>query len=279
MAPFSISLAQWSLHRKIQSGELAALDFPTYTRDTFDIDAVEYVNAFFPERKPDLSFTERLVERTEAAGIRNLLVMIDRAGDLGDSDPDARVLAVENHLRWAEAAVMLGCHSIRVNAHSQGTPEEQASLVTDGLRRLVDCVAPLGLNVLVENHGGLSSNATWLVEVIQGVGHPACGTLPDFGNFFLNPELTEWYDRYEGVTQMMPYAKAVSAKSNDFDAEGNEVHTDYHKMVGIVLDAGYEGYIGIEYEGDTHSEDEGVHLTHSLLKRVAEDRINQGMSL
>jgi sugar phosphate isomerase/epimerase len=274
---FHISLAQWSLHRKIQEGDLAPIDFPAYTRDEFNIKAVEYVNGFFPDREPDIRFAEELKQRAEDAGVLSLLIMIDRAGDLGDPDAQARALAVENHMQWAEVATHLGCHSIRVNAHSKGTPHEQASLVSDGLSRLTEAVAPTGLNVLVENHGGLSSNADWLIDVIQRVNQPTCGTLPDFGNFFLNSEMTEWYDRYNGVSQMMPYAKAVSAKSNDFDDEGNEIHTDYDKMIGIVLDTGYNGYIGIEYEGQEHSEDQGIKLTQSLLARVAERRL-QSMS-
>ncbi len=269
---FHISLAQWSLHRKIQGGDLAPLDFPAYSRDEFNITAVEYVNGFFPDREPDLRFAEELRLRAADAGVLSLLIMIDRAGDLGDPDSQARSLAVNKHRQWAEVAAHLGCHSIRVNAHSKGTPQEQASLVSEGLSHLTEAIAPTGLNVLVENHGGHSSNADWLVDVIQRVNQPTCGTLPDFGNFFLNTDMTEWYDRYTGVAQMMPYAKAVSAKSNDFDGDGNELHTDYEKMIGIVLDAGYNGYIGIEYEGQNHSEDEGIKLTQSLLKRVSEHR-------
>jgi sugar phosphate isomerase/epimerase len=172
--------------------------------------------------------------------------------------------AVENHYRWVEAARNLGCHSIRVNAQSGGTPEEQRELAADGLRRLVEFAAPWDINVIVENHGGLSSNGEWLASVIRAVDHPRCGTLPDFGNFRIGEN--EWYDRYKGVAELMPFAKAVSAKSNDFDESGNERHTDYERMIGIVLAAGYHGYVGIEYEGTELSEPDGIRATKALLE-------------
>jgi sugar phosphate isomerase/epimerase len=153
-----------------------------------------------------------------------------------------------------------------VNAQSAGTPEEQRDRAADGLRRLTEFAAPRGINVIVENHGGLSSNGAWLASVIRRVNHPRCGTLPDFGNFRVADD--EWYDRYVGVAELMPFAKAVSAKSHEFDAQGNEVRTDYERMMRIVLDAGYRGYVGIEYEGDGLSEPDGIRATKRLLERV-----------
>ncbi|MHC4775598.1 MAG: sugar phosphate isomerase/epimerase family protein, partial [Planctomycetota bacterium] len=200
------------------------------------------------------------------AGVRSLLIMVDGEGALGDPDATTRSKVVQQHLRWVEAAEFLGCHSIRVNAGSQGTPQEQRDRAADGLRQLTELAAPHELNVIVENHGGLSSNGAWLASVIRQVDHPRCGTLPDFGNFRVAEG--EWYDRYQGVEELMPFAKAVSAKSNDFDADGNEVHTDYRRMMRIVLDAGYRGYVGIEYEGEKLGEDEGIAATKALLERV-----------
>jgi sugar phosphate isomerase/epimerase len=170
---------------------------------------------------------------------------------------------VENHYKWVEAARFLGCHSIRVNAQSSGPYEEQLKLAADGLRRLSEFGAMHELNVIVENHGGLSSNGKWLASVIQRVDLQNCGTLPDFGNF-------GDYDRYQGVKELMPFAKGVSAKSHDFDAEGNETRTDYAKMMQIVLDADYHGYVGIEYEGSKLGEMEGIAATKKLLERVRE---------
>ena len=180
---------------------------------------------------------------------------------MGDPDDAKRVKAVENHYPWVEAAKYLGCHSIRVNAYSKGTPEEQAKLATDGLRRLSEYAMPIGLNIIVENHGGLSSNGKWLMGVIKGVNLANCGTLPDFGNF-------QDYDRYLAVEEMMPAAKGVSAKSHDFDPQGNETKTDYRRMMKIVLAAGYHGYVGVEYEGSKLTEPEGIRATKKLLEQV-----------
>jgi sugar phosphate isomerase/epimerase len=264
--PFNISLAEWSLHRTLRAGQLHNLDFPATARRTYGLDAVEYVNTFFKEYGRDADYLRELRRRADDAGVKSLLIMCDGEGALGDPEEAARTRAVENHHQWVEAAAFLGCHSIRVNAQSRGTPDEQGRLAADGLRRLAEFAGPRGINVIVENHGGLSSNGAWLAGVIAAVDDPRCGTLPDFGNFRLSD--SEWYDRYRGVGEMMPFAKAVSAKSHDFDAEGNETHTDYRRMLRIVLDAGYRGYVGIEYEGNTLSEADGIRATKILLERV-----------
>ena len=263
---FRISLAEWSLHRTLRAGALDNLDFPATARTTYGIDAVEYVNQFFKDKARDDAYLKDLKRRADDHGVKSLLIMCDGEGALGDPDPAARTRAVENHHRWVTAAAYLGCHSIRVNAQSSGAPEEQQRLAADGLRRLTEFGARHGINVIVENHGGLSSNGAWLAKVISAVNHPRCGTLPDFGNFQTAPG--EWYDRYRGVTELMPFAKAVSAKSHDFDGQGNERHTDYERMLRIVLDAGYRGYVGIEYEGDELPEPDGIRATKTLLERV-----------
>jgi sugar phosphate isomerase/epimerase len=194
--------------------------------------------------------------------------MCDGEGAIGDADPAARTRAVENHYRWVEAARFLGCHSIRVNAQSSGSPEEQRRLAVDGLRRLTEFASGHEVNVLVENHGGLSSNGAWLSSVIRAVDHPRCGTLPDFGNFQLSE--TEWYDRYLGVEELMPFARAVSAKSHAFDPEGNEREKDFLRLMRIVLRSGYRGFVGIEFEGTEISEADGIRSTKALLERVRE---------
>jgi sugar phosphate isomerase/epimerase len=263
---FKISLAQWSLHRTLFDGKLDNLDFPAFTKKEFGIAAVEYVNQFFKDKANDAKYLKDLKQRAADHGITNVLIMIDDEGALGDPDESKRKEAVENHHKWVEAAKFLGCHSIRVNARSEGSYDEQMKLAADGLRRLTEFGAKHDISVIVENHGGLSSNGAWLAGVMKLVDNKRCGTLPDFGNFKTGPD--EWYDRYKGVKELMPYAKGVSAKSHEFDADGNEVRTDYVKMVKIVLDAGYHGYIGIEWEGETPSEVEGVKLTKNLLEKV-----------
>ncbi len=265
---FRISLAQWSLHRAHSGGALPALGFPGKAA-SMGFQAVEYVNVFFLDHVKDFGWLGELKRRCEGDGVRSLLIMCDGLGALGDPDEAARAQAVQNHLPWLDAAKFLGCHSIRVNAQSSGSWEEQRARAADGLHRLSAAGDQRGLNVIVENHGGLSSNGKWLSEVIRAADHPRCGTLPDFGNFNLGGG--KEYDRYQGVQEMMPFAKAVSAKSHDFDAAGNETHTDYRRMLKIVLAAGYHGHIGVEFEGDGVSEDEGMLLTKRLLERVREE--------
>jgi len=264
---YEISLAEWSLHKALFKGEIKNIDFPLISKRDYGINAVEYVNQFFKDKATDKAYLADLKQRAADAGVANVLIMIDAEGAIGDPDEAKRAKAIENHHKWVDAAKFLGCHAIRVNAQSKGTPEEQAKLAADGLRRLAEYGRDQEIEVIVENHGGLSSNGQWLTGVIKAVDMPKwCGTLPDFGNFRVSA--TEEYDRYKGVTELMPYAKAVSAKSHNFDADGNETKTDYKKMMKIVLDAGYHGYVGIEYEGSAVSEPEGIKLTKKLLERV-----------
>ena len=260
---FQISLTEWSLHRTLRAGELTNLDFPTVTRRTYDLGAVEYVNSFFKDKAIDQDYLRELKSRCDSEGIQSLLIMCDDEGDLGDPDDLRRLTSVKNHYRWIDAAKFLGCHSIRVNAQSDGNWETQRDLASDGLRRLAEHGEQHEISVIVENHGGLSSNGEWLSSVIRQVDSAWCGTLPDFGNFQTAPG--KWYDRYKGIQELMPFAKAVSAKSHEFNELGQEVRTDYRRMLSIVLDAGYRGFIGVEYEGDDLSEEDGINATISLL--------------
>ncbi len=274
---FKISLAQWSLHRTIREQKtMDNLDFAAVTRNDFGIEAVEYVNQFFMDKARDESYLAEMNKRAADNGVTNLLIMVDGEGNLGATDAQELMQAVENHHKWVDAARFLGCHSIRVNAFGVGTADEVRQAAIEGLGRLGEYGAQAGINVIVENHGGYSSDGQWLTSVMEAVGMDNVGTLPDFGNFCIRREgghpwegvCVEEYDRYQGVREMMPYAKGVSAKSYEFDAEGNAVRTDFMKMMQIVKDAGYTGYVGIEYEGDQLPEAEGIHATKALLERV-----------
>jgi len=260
---FLISLAEWSLNRALYSNAMTNMDFPKAAKNDYGIEAIEYVNSFFKDKAKDAAYLTELKKRCDDLGVKSLLIMCDGEGALGDPDAAARAKAVENHHKWADAAKALGCHSIRVNAESKGSREEQEKLAADGLSRLTAYCDSVGINCIVENHGGLSSHGDWLAAVMRRVNHPRCGTLPDFGNFYE-------YDRYKGVEEMLPFAKGVSAKSHEFDAKGEETKTDYRRMVGLVLKSGYKGYIGIEYEGSKLSEKEGILATKRLLERVRE---------
>jgi L-ribulose-5-phosphate 3-epimerase len=263
---FKISLAQWSLVRPLFAGDLSNLDFPGFARSEFGIEAVEYVNQFWMDKAEDKNYLIDLKQRCDDNGVRSLLIMCDREGALGDPDGKARTEAITNHYKWVAAAAFLGCHSIRVNAQSSGPYEEQQKLAADGLNRLSEFAADYGLNVIVENHGGLSSNGKWLAGVMDMVGRENCGTLPDFGNFRITPD--NLYDHYLGVEELMPYALGVSAKAYEFDENGNETFTDFERMMRIVLDAGYRGYVGVEWEGRMPEPVEGIKLTKALLERV-----------
>jgi sugar phosphate isomerase/epimerase len=265
---FLVSLAEWSLHRTLFAGKLDNLDFAKTSKQQFGIDAIEYVNQFFKDKAKDKKYLAELKSRGEDLGVKTLLIMIDNEGKLGDPDEKKRRQAIENHFKWVEAAKFLGCHSIRVNAASSGSYDEQVSRAANGLHRLSKFAVDFGLNVIVENHGGLSSNGKWLAQVIRKVALKNCGTLPDFGNFRLGDGKT--YDRYQGVTELMPFAKAVSAKSNEFDDQGQETETDFLRMMKIVRAAGYSGYVGIEYSGKRLDEPAGILATKKLLEKVRE---------
>ena len=293
---FEISLAQWSLHRSlygngrqklaglsteevrqaflddtasILQGPLDPLGFARTARQEYGLSAVEYVNVFFFDKAQNKAYLREMKTRAEDEQVKSLLIMCDLEGDLGAPEIELRQTAVRNHHRWVEAAAFLGCHSIRVNAASAGSWEEQQKLAADGLHQLGDFGEQLGIGILVENHGGLSSNGSWLAGTIKMADHPRVGTLPDFGNFNISAE--ESYDRYQGMLELMPFAKAVSAKANDFDADGNEASMDFTRLVRIVLDAGYRGHLGVEYEGNTLSEPEGIRATIALLRRVRQE--------
>jgi L-ribulose-5-phosphate 3-epimerase len=258
---FKISLAQWSLHRALKSNQLDHLDFAKVAREEFGLDAVEYVNTFFKDKATDAAYLAEMNRRAKQHGVYQHLIMIDVEGRLGDPDAALRRTAVENHRKWVDAAATLGCRTIRVNAESEGSYDEQQRLAADGLRRLTEYGATREINVIVENHGGLSSNGAWLAGVMKLVNHPRCGTLPDFGNF-------EKYDAYQGVSELMPWAKAVSAKTFDFNEQGEETTLDYRRFMKIVLDGDFRGWVGIEYEGNRLPEREGIAKTKALLEKI-----------
>jgi sugar phosphate isomerase/epimerase len=258
---FKISLAEWSLHRALWKKEISNLDFPRLAKKVYNLDAVEYVSTFFNGKGDDNGYLAQLKDSCSKYGVTSLIIMIDGEGNLADTSLSKRQKAVANHYKWVQAAKFLGCHSIRVNAAGKGTMDQMKVAAIDGLTKLSDYAFSYGINVIVENHGGYSSNGIWLTDVMKGVNRRNCGTLPDLGNFYE-------YDRYQGVTDMMPYAKGVSGKTYDFDSEGNETKIDYVKMMKIISDSKYSGYIDVEYEGTRLSEEEGTKASIELVNKV-----------
>lgn len=266
---FKISLAEWSLHKTLFAKEMTNLDFPVVARE-LGIEGIEYVNQFFKDKAKDEKYLAQLNRICKNEGIESVLIMCDGEGMMGHPEKGERLKTVENHKKWVDAAAFLGCHSIRVNAGSQGEFEEQQKLAADGLRMLCEYGQKEKINIIVENHGGFSSNGYWLAGVMKMVDHKRVGTLPDFGNFIINRQTDEEFDRYKGVELLMPFAKGVSAKSHAFNANGDETKSDFYRLMGIVKDAGYKGYIGIEYEGSEISEKGGILATKKLLEKAFE---------
>lgn len=273
---FKISLGEWAFHRALFGKTMKHFDVAKVSKEECGIDALEYSAQFFMDKAEDMDYLRELKKCAADNGVKPVLITVDNQGNLGDADEKRRRQAAENHHKWVDAAKFLGCHSIRVNAISDEklSADEQAKLVIDGLRPLVEFGAQRGINVIVENHGGLSSNGAWVVKVMKGVDLSTCGTLPDFGNFPSQPGNS--YDRYQGVAEMMPFAKGVSAKSYGFDAKGSETTIDYRRMLKIVVSAGYHGYLGIEYEGDKMSAIEGVRATKKLLETIRNEMASTG---
>ena len=264
---FKISLAEWSLHKALQKKEMSNLDFPVMAREKFGIEAVEFVNQFFKDKAHDSAYLKELKKRATDNGVTCVLIMIDGEGDLSAAEAAERTKAVDNHKAWVDAAAELGCHSIRINTGSNYGPT-RLETIADGCSRLTEYAASKNINIIVENHGGPSSDPDALIALMQKVNHPRFGTLPDFGNFPKNRRGIYTIDVYDAIARMMPYAKGVSAKSYDFDASGREAHLDFTRILKIVSDAGYHGYVGIEYEGSKLGEPEGIIATKKLLESL-----------
>jgi len=266
-SPFKISLAEWSFHKALLANEMTNLEFPIKTRE-LGMDGAEYVNQFFKDKARDEKYLAELKKIAKNEGVTNVLIMCDGEGMVGAPEKEERIKTVDNHKKWIDAAAFLGCHSIRVNAGSQGSYEEQQKFAADGLHMLCEYGDTKKINVIVENHGGLSSNGEWLAGVMKMVDHKRVGTLPDFGNFTINRETGEEFDRYKGVELLMPFAKGVSAKSYAFDSQGNETKIDFYRLMKIVKDSGYTGYVDVEYEGSELSERDGIIATKKLLEKI-----------
>ena len=278
---FEISLAEWSYHRSIEAGKIDHLDFAMKAKNEFGITAVEYVNGLFGSKKRNFKeagksskYLGEMLQRSKDAGVINHLIMVDEEGALAGLNEKERIKSVDNHRKWLDAAKFLGCRTVRVNLHGEGDSEEKKKASIDSLGRLGDMAGTMELNVVVENHGSDSSKGFWLASIMKAVNKTNVGTLPDFGNFCItHPWGTtqdgcdDAYDRYKGVEEMLPFAKGVSAKSYDFDANGEQPLIDYKRMLDIVKASDFKGYIGIEFEGNTQPEEVGIRKTKDLIEK------------
>jgi L-ribulose-5-phosphate 3-epimerase len=269
-----ISLAEWSIHRALDSGRLKAENFAAIAKNDFGIHAVEYVNSFYKQHATDENFWKKMRATADSLGVKSLLIMVDEEGDLGNPDAVARKKAVENHYKWVDAAKILGCHSIRINAFGEGSKEQVQAAMVDALKELCTYAQKANLNVLIENHGLYSSDGQWVAEIMQKVNMPNCGTLPDCGNWCTaekwgsteDNKCKEVYDRYKGISEMLPFAHGLSAKSYDFNQQGDETIIDYSRILKAAKDSNFSGYVGVEYEGHRLSESDGIVATKKLLE-------------
>jgi sugar phosphate isomerase/epimerase len=272
-----ISLAQWSLHRSFRNGSLDPVDFASIALEKYQIDAIEFVNGLYPDKARDESFWIRMRARSEAVGVNNLVLMVDDEGDLGAASEKKRLQAVENHFKWVHAAKLLACPTVRVNAFGDADREIFRMAIMDGMSRLADYAAKLDISIVIENHGLFSSDAALIAGIIKEVNRPNFGSFPDFGNWCLSAKwgttqgaCEKLYDRYQGVEELLPYAKAVSAKSYNFNEQGEDTKIDFYRLMKLVKESSYDGYIGIEYEGLEKSEHEGILMTKKLMKKAWE---------
>jgi len=290
---FKIAISQFSLASDFWTGKLKALDFPAKVKKDFDITGLDYCSMFFADKAKDSAFLNDLKQRSADAGTYNLRIMVDGEGVLGDLDETKRLKAVDNHYKWIDAAAMLGCPMIRVNVEGDGNTDDVAKAAADSLGRLIEYGKKDKVDVIVENHVGISCNGGWLAGVMKQVNSKHCGTLADFGNFCINrtkPEeqtiaaymktkCLEEYDRYKGIQELMPFAKGVHAKTHLFDANGNDTETDFVKMFSIIKRSGFKGWVSLEYEGGLFKmynpaapnlgNDDGVKATKALVEKAA----------
>jgi sugar phosphate isomerase/epimerase len=273
---FKISLAEWSLHKDLFAGKISNLDFPVIAKNTYGIDAVEYVNQFFKDKATDTAYLNQLKQRCADNGVQSVLIMVDQEGLLADKNKVERSQAVEKHYKWIDASKYLGGHAIRVNLHGDANAEEWHVAAVESLTKLANYAAKINMSVLAENHGTWSSNGAMLARVVKEVNMKNCGTMVDFANFCVHREkgdlwespCVEWYDKYKGVEELLPYAKGVSAKTFDFNVQGDESETDFKRMLSLVKASSYRGYVGIEYEGDRLTADEGIRASKKLLEKI-----------
>lgn len=255
-----ISLAAWSLHRTYFAREVDQLGMVQLCAE-LGISGFEMVNTFFPS--PQYAYLRHLRKRAGELGVELLLIMCDLEGEMGHAERERRLQAARNHRKWVDIAAVLGCRLIRCNSYGdESDPNALRERAAEAFGQLLEYAAGTGVDIAIENHGGLSSDPAWLCSLIELVGSPHLGTLPDFGNF--PPEV----DRYDAVARLMPHAKAVSAKCYDFGPDGEETTIDFGRMMSIVKDAGYTGYVGIEFEGERLPEREGILAAKALLEKL-----------
>lgn len=270
------SLAQWSINRDLFSGEMSTIDF-VYAAGEMGFEGVEYVNQFFIDKAEDFEFLDSLNAAAEEAGVKNLMIQLDHTGNLCASDETERNKAVETAKKWVDAAKYLNAPAVRVNAHGDGSADEMKTQCMDGIGRLAEYANTQGIQVLIENHGGVSSRGDWLADLVSSLSDKEVGSLADFHNWCYETvdgglwgECRNEYDYYKGFAELIGSAKGVSVKAMHFDSTGNEPNLNFHKFFKIMKEGGYDGYLGVEYEGNDLPSREGILKTKALAAKTWE---------
>ena len=293
-----IALQVYSFAPELLQGKFQILDFPRIIRNDYNISGAEYWSIAFLGKEKDNEFIKSLRNNSKEFGVDNLIILVDnidiqtmKSGpSLASSIKTERDSAIDFHKQWVEVAKEIGCHSIRVNLRSK---EDDNKKILDNssksLHELIEFSKNYKINIVVENHGGITGDADWMVDLMENINSKYLGTLPDFGssNFCVNKgeldlegitnRCENQYDKYDGVKKLMPYAKGVSAKSHNFNEEGEELSTDFSRMIKIISESDYDGYITIEYEGAIMSmygqgenylnSNEGIIATKKLIEK------------
>ena len=265
-----IGLQMYSFAPLIMQGKFDLLGFPDLVKNTYGINGAEYWSIPFMGRENDKDFLNDLKRRSDDIGVDNLIILVDdidiktmQSGpSLASSNKNDRDTAIDYHKKWVDVAKNIGCHSIRINLRSEEENDQKIlENSSESISKLIEFSKQDNISIVIENHGGITGDADWLVSLMKNVDSKHLGTLPDFGTYnfcikrgnlnfqSLSENCEDQYDKYLGVKKLMPYAKGVSAKSHEFDKDGEELSTNYSRMIKIISESNYKGYITIEYEG------------------------------
>jgi sugar phosphate isomerase/epimerase len=269
------TLAQWSFHRDLFDGKIDSVDFINAAGEMGFI-GVEYVSQFFQDKVEDFAYFDTLNAAAKKAGIKNIMIQVDNIGNLSSSDPEQRNQALADGKKWVDAASYLGCALMRVNAHGEGSPEEIKANSIEAIGELAEYAKTKGVQIIIENHGGISNDGAWLADLISKLADKNVAGLADFHNWCIERENGElWgapcikeYDAYHGFAELIGTAKSVSVKALEFDANGDETSMDFVKFFQIMKTASYDGYLGVEYEGSSLPSREGILKTKALAEKT-----------
>ena len=255
-----ISLAAWSLVREFREGKWKNLDLPRICREDFGINGLEFVNSFF--ELPTERYLNQLKKNAAEHGVTLVLIMVDGEGNMSAMEKKERMQAALNHRKWVDIAASLGCHAIRCNVGGPSKDYDQDTMkrAADSFGNLVEYASQYPLNVILENHGGASSNPDMMIGLMKAINSPNFGTLPDFGNIYE-------FDRYESIRKLVAYAKGISVKTK-FKPNGTHPDYDLEKLLKICMEEGYHGFYGIEQESPDANSWQAVRWSKAVIDRV-----------